>query len=109
MLGRRPSAALLAAYPGATDAQAKVSIHQLANDWWGWRSAYWAQLQARYGKATPYMYFYAHAPAEPVDQCNYGCGIGHGVEIQYVFDNLQLDKRAWTPADRAMATRLAST
>lgn len=109
LLGRKPPTALLAAYPGATDAQAKASIHQLMNDWWGWRSAYWAQLQARYGKAKPYMYFYAHAPAEPLGQCNYGCGIGHGVEIQYVFDNLHMDKRAWTPADRSMATRLANT
>jgi len=109
LLGHAPSDALLAAYPGASDAQAKASMHQLTNDWWAWRAAYWAQLQARYGKTKPYVYFYAHAPAEPASQCNYGCGIGHGVEIQYVFDNLHMDKRAWTPADRQMANRLADT
>jgi para-nitrobenzyl esterase len=109
LLGYSPSDAMLAAYPGTTDAQAKASIHQLMNDWWGWRSTYWAQLQARHGKAKPYVYFYAHAPAEPASQCNYGCGIGHGLEIQYVFDNLHLDKRAWAPADRQLATRLADT
>ena len=109
LLGHAPSDAWLAAYPGTTDAQASASMNQLVNDWWGWRSVYWAQLQARHGKAKPYVYFFAHAPAEPAGQCYYGCGIGHGVEIQYVFDNLQLDKRAWTPADRRLATRLADT
>jgi para-nitrobenzyl esterase len=109
LLGHAPSEAILAAYPGATDGQAKASIHQLTNDWWGWRSLYWAQLQALHGKSKPYVYFYAHAPAPPSGQCNYGCGIGHGVEIQYVFDNLHLDKRAWSAADRQLATRLART
>lgn len=109
LLGFAPLDAILAAYPGATDEEAKASLHRLTNDWWGWRSVYWATLQARYGKARPYVYFYAHAPAEPASPCNWGCGIGHGVEIQYVFDNLHLDKRAWTPADRQLATRLART
>lgn len=109
LLGHAPSEALLAAYPGATDAQAKASINQLMNDWWGWRSVYWASLQAWHGKHKPYVYFYAHEPAPPAGPCHYACGIGHGVEIQYVFDNLHLDKRPWRPADRQLATRLADT
>jgi para-nitrobenzyl esterase len=31
------------------------------------------------------------------------------VEIQYLFDNLHVDGRAWTPADRQLASRLADT
>jgi para-nitrobenzyl esterase len=109
LLGRAPSPALLAAYPGATDAQAKASINQLTNDWWGWRMWYWAGLQATQGKARSYVYYFAHEPAPPASPCGYGCGIGHGVEIQYVFDHLDQDARAWTAQDRALAARLAST
>lgn len=109
LLGHVPSSALLAAYPGATDAQAQTSIERLTTDWWGWRMWYWAGLQARYGTAPAYVYYYAHRPAPPAAPCGYGCGIGHGVEIQYVFDNLDKDPRAWTGADRELATRMAAT
>lgn len=109
LLGYAPSDALMARYPGATDAQAKASIHQLTNDWWGWGIAYWANLQAKYGRSKSYAYFFAHQPAEPSAPCGYGCGAGHGAEIRYVFDNLGQDGRAWTRADRQLATRLART
>jgi para-nitrobenzyl esterase len=107
LLGRAPSNAMLAAYPAATDSQAKVSIDQLTNDWWGWRIVYWAGLQAKYGRSKTYVYHFAHAPAEPLTPCGYGCGAGHGAEIQYVFDNLDQDARPWTKADRQLAARLA--
>ncbi|MYM70902.1 carboxylesterase family protein [Duganella sp. FT134W] len=109
LLGHAPSAAVLTAYPGATDTQAKVSLPQLTNDWWGWRMARWAALQARHGRAPAYVYFFAHRPAPPATPCGYGCGAGHGAEIQYVFDNLDLDQRAWRPADRQLAERMAAT
>ncbi|MBB3223044.1 carboxylesterase/lipase family protein [Pseudoduganella umbonata] len=109
LLGHAPSTALLAAYPGATDAQARASIDRLTNDWWGWRMVHWAGLQARHGRSPSYAYFFAHRPAQPSTPCGYGCGAGHGAEIQYVFDNLHLDPRAWTAADRQLATRLAET
>jgi para-nitrobenzyl esterase len=109
LLGHAPSAAVLAAYPGATDAQAKASIEQLTNDWWGWRMTHWAGLQARYGRAKPYVYYFAHRPTEPVTPCGYGCGAGHGAEIQYVFDHLGQDARPWSAYDRRLAARLADT
>lgn len=109
LLGREPSAAVLAAYPGATDAQARASIEQLTNDWWGWRMTHWAGLQARHGQAKAYAYFFAHQPAAPATPCGYGCGAGHGAEIAYVFDNLGADKRRWAAADRQLAARLADT
>lgn len=109
LLGHAPSAAVLAAYPGATDAQAKASLNQLTNDWWGWRMAHWARLQAQHGRAPAYVYFFAHRPAPPATPCGYGCGAGHGAEIQYVFDNLDMDARAWRLADRQLAERMAAT
>lgn len=109
LLGHAPSDALLAAYPAATDAQAKAAINRFTTDWWGWRTANWAGLQARYGRAKSYMYFFAHLPAEPATPCGYGCGPGHGAEVRYVFDNLDQDPRRWATADREVADRLAAT
>jgi para-nitrobenzyl esterase len=109
-LGHPPSDALLANYPGILNAKPeRAAIDQLMTDWWGWRMAYWAGLQAKYGKTKPYVYFFAHQPAEPLTPCSYGCGAGHGAEIPYVFYNLDLDPRPWTAADRQLATRLADT
>ena len=109
LLGHSPSATVLATYPGATDAQAKASLNQLTNDWWGWRMAYWAELQSKYGRSHAFVYFFAHRPAEPIAPCGYGCGAGHGAEIQYIFDQLDDDPRVWTSEDRQMASRLANT
>ncbi|WP_343729244.1 carboxylesterase family protein [Duganella sp.] len=109
LIGRAPSDDLLAAYPGATDAQAKASIDQLTTDWWGWRKAYWAGLQAKYGQSRAYVYYFTHRPAEPATPCGYGCGAGHGAEIRYVFDNLDQDQRRWSAADRQLAARMADT
>ena len=109
LLGHAPSAAVLAAYPAATDAEAKASIDRLTTDWWGWRTWYWASLQARYGKAKPYLYYFTHRPTAPSTPCGYGCGAGHGAEIQYVFDHLGQDPRPWSAYDRQLATRLADT
>ncbi|MYM67896.1 carboxylesterase family protein [Pseudoduganella sp. FT55W] len=107
LLGRAPSESLLAAYPAATDAQAKAAIEQLTSDWWGWRKVYWAGLQAKYGHAKAYVYYFTHRPAEPLTPCGYGCGAGHGAEIRYVFDNLDQDQRPWSAADRRVAARMA--
>lgn len=108
LLGHAPSETLLAAYPGRTDAEAKTSINRLTNDWWGWRMWYWAGLQAKQGTAKSYLYYFAHMPAQP-NPCNYGCGIGHGAEILFAFDNLDIEKRDWTKEDRQLAKDLADT
>ncbi|CAL1693071.1 Fumonisin B1 esterase (plasmid) [Brevundimonas subvibrioides] len=110
LLGREPSAALLAAYPGIIAATPeRAVIDQLMNDWWGWRIAYWAGLQAKYGRSKSYLYFFAHQPAEPLVPCSYGGGAGHGAEVPYVFYNLKSDPRPWTAKDHQLATQLADT
>jgi len=70
---------------------------------------YWASLQAKYGRSKSYVYYFAHRPAEPPTPCTWGCGAGHGVEVQYMFDNLAVDPRSWTAEDRRLANRLADT
>lgn len=109
LLGYPPSDRLRAAYAGATDAEANASINQLTNDWWGWRMVHWAALQAKYGHSKSYVYYFAHRPAAPPTPCYWGCGAGHGVEVQYLFDNLAVDPRSWAPEDQQLADQLADT
>jgi len=108
LLGHAPSDALLAAYPGRTDAKAYAAINRLTTDWWGWRMWYWADLQVKAGGAKPYLYYFVHSPAEPATPCGYGCQAGHGAEIPFVFDQLDQDPRAWSDADRQLADQLAA-
>jgi para-nitrobenzyl esterase len=108
LLGHAPSDALLAAYPGATDAQAHASINRLTSDWWGWRMQYWADLQVKAGGQKPYLYYFVHSPAEPATPCGYGCQAGHGAEIPFVFDQLDHDPRTWSTEDRRLADQLAT-
>lgn len=109
LLGYYPSDGLLRAYPGGSDSEAAASIEQLTNDWWGWRMVHWADLQAKYGRSKAYVYYFAHRPAPPATPCNWGCGAGHGVEVQYMLDNLDVDPRTWSPDDRQLADRMADT
>ncbi|WP_082733571.1 carboxylesterase/lipase family protein [Sphingobium sp. CCH11-B1] len=109
LLPRPPSPPILAAYPATTDAQAQGSMVRFVNDWWGWRMVHWARLQARYGRSSSYVYYFAHQPAKAAGPCYYACGAGHGVEIQYLFDNLSADPRAWDEKDRKLADKLAET
>jgi para-nitrobenzyl esterase len=108
LIGHTPPSALLAAYPGATDARAHASINQLTSDWWGWRMWYWTSLQVKDGKQKPYLYYFVHSPTEPATPCGYGCQAGHGAEIQYAFDQLDHDPRPWSEADRRLADQIAT-
>lgn len=107
LLGHAPSPAMLKAYPGATDDEARASINQLTTDWWAWRMWYWADRQVKAGGRDAYVYDFVHNPTEPATPCGYGCNAGHGAEIRYVFDQLDQDSRPWSDEDRQLAARLA--
>jgi para-nitrobenzyl esterase len=106
LLGHAPSAKVLSDYPAATDADARASIFRFTTDYWGWRMWRWADLQARARSSKAYVYYFVHSPAEPVTPCSYGCKAGHGAEIPFVFDQLDQDARAWSPADRRLAREI---
>jgi para-nitrobenzyl esterase len=93
-------------YPGNTDAEAGTSAMHLVTDIMGFSAYRWSGLHAARKSEPVYTYFYVHSPADPVTPCGYGCKAGHGAEIRFVFDQLALDKRAWTADDKMMADRL---
>ncbi len=107
LLGRKPLPGLFQAYPARTDAEARSAINRLTTDYWGWRMWQWAKLHKNAKSGAAYVYEFVHVPAEPAKPCGYGCGAGHGAEIQYAFDQLGQDPRQWTQDDRQLAGRMA--
>jgi para-nitrobenzyl esterase len=97
-----------AAYPARDDAEARASLERLVTDWWGWRMWRWAALHREFSGRRTFVYYFVHWPAEPEGACGYGCKAGHGAEIRYAFDQLDGEKRAWSPADRLLSDQVAT-
>lgn len=93
-------------YPGRTDAEAEASAYRLSTDMMGFSAYRWATLQANAKAAPAYVYFFVHWPAEPTTPCGYGCKAGHGAEIRFAFDQLFMEKRAWTDDDKRIAGQM---
>jgi len=108
LLRRPPPEAFLAAYPAGNDAEARSSLERFTTDWWGWRMWAWAQLHRQSPREGTYLYYFVHWPAEPSGRCGYGCKAGHGAEIPFALDQLDQDKRAWNPDDRALSEQMAT-
>lgn len=108
VLGPQVPAAVLAQYPGKTDAQAIASARRLVTDMIGLSHFGWATMQYRTHTQPVYLYFYVHSPAEPpADQpCTYGCKAGHTAEIRFAYGQLWREARAWTDDDLALQGRM---
>jgi para-nitrobenzyl esterase len=79
----KQSAAVLAAYAHATDADAAKAGKDIMRDaLFGWPTWAWAMLQSEKGKGHAYVYYFDHrTPQSPT-------GANHGSEIAFVFRNL---------------------
>ena len=102
-------APLIAAYPHATDAEAKQARLDLERDLrFGWDMWAWARLQAGTGKSSVYYYSFRQQPPFPADSVYAGWGASHFAELWYVFDHLDQEPWRWTAADRRVAEEMSS-
>jgi para-nitrobenzyl esterase len=101
-------AALIDAYPHATDDQARAARLGFERDLrFGWDDWAWARLQAAAG-APVYYYHFAHAPPFPPGSVYAGWGPSHFSELWYVFDHLDQEPTwRWTASDRRVARLMA--
>jgi len=100
---------LLQAYPHATDDEARVARAAFERDLrFGWDMWTWARLQAATGKSPVYYYHFAQKPPFPEGTVYAGWGASHFAELWYVFDHLDQEAWAWSPADRALADTMAT-
>jgi para-nitrobenzyl esterase len=101
--------ALTAAYPHATDAEAKQARLGLERDLrFGWDMWAWARLQASTGKRRVYYYSFRQQPPFPSDSIYAGWGASHYAELWYVFDHLDQQPWRWTAADHQVADEMSS-
>ncbi|GJJ01739.1 carboxylic ester hydrolase [Duganella rhizosphaerae] len=99
--------ALLAAYPHATDAEAREGRLGLERDLrFGWDMWAWARL-AQAGRSPVYYYSFAQRPPFPADSVHAGWGASHYAELWYMFDHLGQAPWAWSRADRELAAAMS--
>jgi para-nitrobenzyl esterase len=101
-------APLVAAYPYATDEEARQARLGLERDLrFGWDMWAWARLQAGTGKNPVYYYSFRQQPPFPVGSLYEGWGASHFAELWYVFDHLNQEPWHWSTADRTVADEIS--
>jgi len=99
--------ALMSAYPHADDAQATQGRADFERDLrFAWDDWAWARLQAGAGPPV-YAYRFEQHPPFPAGSVRANWGASHFAELWYVFDHLDQETWAWTPADRRLADAMA--
>jgi len=107
-VGQLP-AALIAAYPHATDQEARQAQLGLERDLrFGWDMWAWARLQAGTGQHPVYYYSFRQRPPFPADSVYAGWGASHFAELWYVFDHLDQSPWKWTGGDRKLAAEMSA-
>jgi para-nitrobenzyl esterase len=100
---------LVAAYPHATDQEAKQARLDLERDLrFGWDMWAWARLQAGTGQSSVYYYSFRQRPPFPAGSVYEGWGASHFAELWYVFDHLNQAPWHWTAADRKVSEEISS-
>jgi para-nitrobenzyl esterase len=105
--GKLP-AALLAAYPRATDKEARDARLGFERDIrFGWDMWAWSRLAAARSRHKAYYYHFTKAPPFPDDSVYRNWGASHFAELWYVFDQLDQEPWHWTEADRKLADAMS--
>ena len=99
---------LLAAYPGATDSVPKTARDLMRDSAFGWQTWAWARLQSEKGKGKVFYYCFDQHPAYAADSKEAGHGSPHGVDVPYVFQNLDDLHRPATADDQRISDAMAT-
>ena len=107
-VGQLPPA-LVAAYPHATDEEARQAQLGLERDLrFGWDMWAWARLQAGTGQSSVFYYSFRQQPPFPAGSVYAGWGASHYAELWYVFDHQDQSPWNWTDGDRKLAREMSS-
>jgi para-nitrobenzyl esterase len=108
MFGALP-APILAAYPHATDSEARQARLDLERDLrFSWDMWTWARLQAGRGHGAVYFYSFKQQPPFPRGSPYEGWGASHFAELWYVFDHLDQARWDWKPEDKKLGIDMSS-
>jgi para-nitrobenzyl esterase len=99
---------LLEAYPTAADAIPKTARDLARDSAFGWHTWVWARLQSAHGQGKAFYYYFDQHPERPVGSPEADHGAPHGVDVPYVFENLEGRDQPVTPEDRRISDAMAA-
>jgi para-nitrobenzyl esterase len=80
---------LLAAYPTEGDRVIKTARDLARDAAFGWHTWSWARLQSAKGKGKAFLYYFDQHPPRTPGTPEADHGTPHGVDVPYVFENLE--------------------
>ena len=80
---------LLAAYPADGDTVTKTARDLARDSAFGWHTWSWARLQSARGKGKAFLYYFDQHPPRTPGTPDADHGTPHGVDVPYVFENLE--------------------
>ncbi len=80
---------LLAAYPTEGGRVTKTARDLARDSAFGWHTWSWARLQSARGKGKAFLYYFDQHPARTPGAADADHGTPHGVDVPYVFENLE--------------------
>jgi para-nitrobenzyl esterase len=80
---------LLAAYPTEGERVTKTARDLARDSAFGWHTWSWARLQSARGKGKAFLYYFDQHPPRTPGSPDADHGAPHGVDVPYVFENLQ--------------------
>jgi para-nitrobenzyl esterase len=90
---------LLQAYPVTGDRVNRSARNLMRDAAFGWHTWSWARLQAKTGKSPVYLYYFDQHPEYPQDSPQADHGTPHGVDVPYVFMNMDASNPNTTEHD----------
>ncbi len=99
---------LLQAYPVSGDAVGKTARDLARDSAFGWHTWSWARLQSSRGEGKAYLYYFDQHPERAPGSPEADHGAPHGVDVPYVFENLEAMGRPATDSDRRISEAMAT-
>ncbi|HEY9123884.1 MAG TPA: carboxylesterase family protein [Bacteroidales bacterium] len=90
---------LLQAYPLEKNAIARSARNLMRDAAFGWHTWSWARLQSQTGKSKVFYYYFDQHPVRPEGSPQADHGTPHGVDVPYVFMNLDTANQGVTKSD----------
>ena len=94
---------LLEAYPLNENRIGRSARNLMRDAAFGWHTWSWARLQSRNGKSDVYYYYFDQHPERAEDSPQFDHGTPHGVDVPFVFMNLDRENPQTTESDLAIS------
>jgi para-nitrobenzyl esterase len=99
---------LLQAYPVADRSVTRTARNLMRDAAFGWHTWSWARLQAKTGKSNVFLYYFDQHPQRIEGSPEADHGTPHGVDVPYVFKNLNPSSPNTTKSDLEVSELMAT-